>query len=67
MLEKGNHLGPVGGRIVTEVFVRLLLENRDSILTNPGWKPRFGVDATGNVRIFDLLKFAGRIPAQDPL
>ena len=67
VLEKGNRLGPIGGRIVTEVFVRLLLENPDSILNNPAWKPRFGVDANGCFRIFDLLKFAGRIPAQDPL
>ncbi|WP_310395992.1 heme peroxidase family protein [Hymenobacter sp.] len=67
VLAKGNHLGPVGGRIVTEVFVRLLQENPDSILNNPKWKPSFGPDASGNFRIFDLLKFAGRIPAQDPL
>jgi hypothetical protein len=67
VLEKGNILGPVGGRIVTEVFVRLLLENPDSILNHPTWKPRFGMDANDSFRIFDLLKFAGRIPAQDKL
>ncbi|HEX8655885.1 MAG TPA: hypothetical protein VF690_00030, partial [Hymenobacter sp.] len=67
VLASGNHLGPVGGRIVTEVFVRLLQENPDSILNHPEWQPSFGPDPSGSFRIFDLLKFAGRIPAQDPL
>lgn len=65
VLEKGNRLGPVGGRIVTEVFVRMMKESPDSILNNPTWKPRFGTDADGHLRIMDILTFAGRVPVQD--
>lgn len=64
VLEKGHKLGPVGGRIVTEVFVRMLKENSDSILNNPTWKPKFGV-TNGHLRIMDILTFAGRVPVQD--
>jgi hypothetical protein len=32
-------LGPVGGRIVAEVFLALLNFDKDSIVNNPGWKP----------------------------
>lgn len=65
VLEKGQQLGPVGGRIITEVFVRMLQANADSILNNPTWRPRFGADAAGNLRIMDILTFAGRVPVQD--
>ena len=65
VLQQGNQLGPVGGRIVTEVFVRMLKQSRESILNNPAWKPRFGTDANGHLRIIDILGFAGRVPAQD--
>ena len=34
------HLGPVGGRIVTETFIGLLLNDSHSFLSqDPGWKP----------------------------
>jgi hypothetical protein len=64
VLEKGNRLGPVGGRIVAEVFIRMLKENSDSILNNPTWTPRFGAK-NGQLRIIDILTFAGRVPVQD--
>ena len=36
-------LGPVGGRIVGEVLIGLLLGDRDSFLSmEPGWQPLFG-------------------------
>jgi hypothetical protein len=53
----GRRLGPVGGRIVAEVFVGLLEGDRFSFLrANPTWTPTFGEN--GDFRIADLLKFA---------
>jgi hypothetical protein len=49
-------LGPVGGRIVAEVFISLLQGDRASYLQqNPNWTPTLGQDFS----IEDLLRFAG--------
>jgi hypothetical protein len=53
-------LGQVGGRIVAETFVRLLLEDSQSFLNQaPRWKPfkKFRAD-NGEFRMADLLKQA---------
>jgi hypothetical protein len=53
-------LGPAGGRLVGETFVRLLLEDSQSFLRQaPRWKPfeEFRA-ANGEFRMFDLLKQA---------
>jgi hypothetical protein len=58
----GARLGPVGGRIVMETFVGLLLEDGHSYLRqNPLWKPREkDPDSFG---IADLIQIAtGKIP-----
>ncbi len=40
VMEKGNRLGPVGGRIVGEVIIGLLQLDRGSFLADaPNWKP----------------------------
>ena len=54
----GRQLGPVGGRIVAEVFIGVLQGDRMSYLRrDPGWTPTLG---TGNsFEMTDLLKFAG--------
>jgi hypothetical protein len=64
VLHGGNQLGPVGGRIVAEVFMRLLMENEDSFLNSNTWKPRFGAQGAdaSNYKIIDLLRFAGTYP-----
>lgn len=63
VLHNGNQMGPVGGRIIAEVFMRLLAENEDSFLNNADWQPRFGVQAgTSTYKIVDLLRFAGTYP-----
>ena len=63
-IANGEHLGPVGGRIVTEVFVGLLQGDNASYLSQePDWEPflptidpaREGED----FRMIDLLRFAG--------
>lgn len=59
----GNQLGPVGGRIVAEVFMRLLAENEDSFLNDNEWQPRFGAQGQDiPYRFTDLLRFAGTYP-----
>jgi hypothetical protein len=60
VLEKGLRLGPVGGRIVGEVFLGLLKDDKDSYLSvNKGWKPTLPSATPGDFEITDLLRFAG--------
>jgi hypothetical protein len=61
VLEGGARLGPVGARIVGEVFIELLRADRDSYLAeNPRWRPHLpSAGGPGTFRITDLLKFAG--------
>jgi hypothetical protein len=61
----GNHLGPVGGRIVAEVFIGLLQLDQDSYLNaNRRWTPTIPQRnrRTGNFRMTDFLTFAGVAP-----
>lgn len=63
VLEDGMRLGPVGARIVGEVFVGLLKEDRASYLSaDPGWKPTLPSATKGGFRMKDLLTFAGVVP-----
>jgi hypothetical protein len=60
----GEHLGPVGGRIVAEVFVGLLEGDRTSYLSQaPDWRPTLptmdGGRAGKDFRMADLLRLAG--------
>jgi hypothetical protein len=60
ILESGRRLGPVGGRIVGEVFIGLLQADKDSYLSvNRNWKPTLPSATRGDFEITDLLKFAG--------
>ena len=55
----GSHLGPVGGRIVGEVFVGLLKADPDSYLNRkPDFTPSLG-SRPGQFQIIDVLAFAG--------
>jgi hypothetical protein len=48
-------LGPVGGRIVAEVFIGLLSGDRNSFLTlDPHWEPTGGP----NYALKDFVKYA---------
>ncbi len=56
----GTQLGPVGGRIVAETFIGLMLCDPTSIL-NTGWRPspgRFGCLPDGTFGIVELLSCA---------
>lgn len=55
----GEHLGPVGGRIVSEVILAILRSDPNSFLAQqPGWKPDLG-SRPGEFTMADLLHFAG--------
>jgi hypothetical protein len=57
--EGGAHLGPVGGRIVAEVFLGLLQADPESYLNRqPDFAPSLGPVA-GDFHIIDFLTFAG--------
>ena len=63
--EDGLHLGPVGARIVAEVFVGLLQLDPDSYLTvQPSWVPTLPTHGgtPESFRMIDLLTFAGVDP-----
>ena len=57
----GEHLGPVGGRIVAEVMIGLMQLDENAYLSaQPGWTP----DIKGtDFQMTDWLKFAGVDPA----
>ncbi|MGZ9204685.1 MAG: peroxidase family protein [Nitrospira sp.] len=60
VLENGLRMGPVGSRIVGEVFIGLLKADKDSYLTiNKNWKPTLPSATPGDFEITDLLRFAG--------
>jgi len=58
--EPGEHLGPVGGRIVTEVLAGLLEGDPSSYLNHdPPWQPR-ELGTNGKFTMSDLVKTAQR-------
>lgn len=64
LLEGGKRLGPVGGRIVAEVFIGLLQGDHSSYLRQfPNWKPTLCPTAgKKSFNMTDLLSFAGVAP-----
>ncbi len=66
LMEKGLRLGPVGSRIVGEVFIGLLKADETSYLAaRPNWTPVLPSATPGDFRITDLLTFAGVVPPLD--
>ena len=64
-MANGLTLGPVGGRIVGEVFIGLLQLDRGSFLSVPGWRPTLPTESgqvTGDFRMVDFLTLAGVDP-----
>jgi hypothetical protein len=55
----GDQLGPVGGRIVAETFVRLLKRDDTSFLNVAGFVPTLPAATPGTFTVADLLHFAG--------
>lgn len=69
VLADGRKLGPVGGRIVAEVFLGLLDGDPLSYISvHPRWQPtanQFGASADGVFTMPDLLRYAG-VKITDP-
>ncbi len=68
--EDGLYLGPVGARIVAEVFIGLLQLDPDSYLSvQPNWVPTLPThDGTPeSFRMIDFLTFAGVDPTSRPV
>jgi hypothetical protein len=59
VLGAGNQLGPVGGRIVAETFVRILKRDASSYLNAPGFAPMLPSTTAGDFTVADLVAFAG--------
>ncbi len=58
VMADGNHLGPVGGRIVAEVIVGLIYGDGSSyVRQDPDWEPTYGHH--GSFAAVDLLETAG--------
>jgi hypothetical protein len=56
---QGDHLGPVGGYLVAEVFLGLLQSDPDAYVNEqPGFQPTWGA-VPGEFRMIDLLDLAG--------
>jgi hypothetical protein len=64
VLHGGEQLGPVGGRILADVFIRLLIDSEEAFVHHPDWQPRFGWQGGDpkEYKIADLLSFAGTFP-----
>jgi len=63
--EGGDHLGPVGARIVAEVFIGLLqLDPQSYLNVQPNWVPTLPTEGgtPESFRMIDFLKFAGVDP-----
>ena len=59
VLNGGNQLGPLGGRIVAETFVRMLRRDANSFMNVPGFTPSLPSSVPGTFMIADMLEFAG--------
>ena len=59
VLAGGNQLGPVGGRIVSETFVRILKRDGGSYLNAGGFAPILPSAVPGDFTFADLVIFAG--------
>jgi hypothetical protein len=63
LMEDGLRLGPVGGRIVGEVFIGLLKADDTSyLIAQPHWTLVLPSATPGEFHMTDLLKFAGVVP-----
>ena len=54
----GQHLGPVGSRIVLETFLALLWHDRRSFLHDPTWRPHPKLNPSGDFTLGKLINFA---------
>jgi hypothetical protein len=63
-ISDGIQLGPMGSRLVAEVFIGLLQRDPASYLAvQPSWRPRLPSATAGDFKVVDLLRFASVDPA----
>ncbi|MFK7965893.1 MAG: heme peroxidase family protein [Burkholderiaceae bacterium] len=64
IMEGGTRLGPVGARIVGEVFIGLLQADQEAYLAaSPNWRPTLpSASGEGQFTIVDLLNLADVVP-----
>lgn len=59
VLSSGNRLGPVGGKIVADTFIRMLKRDESSYLNAPGrFTPMLPSATPGTFTVADIIKFA---------
>ena len=59
VLNAGDQLGPVGGRVIADTFVRMLKRDADSFLnTSTPFAPSLPSAAAGDFTVADLVNFA---------
>jgi hypothetical protein len=61
----GERLGPLGARLVAEVFVGLVQGDKDSFMSQAGWKPTLPAKTAGTFFMTDLLQFVADISPID--
>jgi Animal haem peroxidase len=61
----GLRLGPVGARLVAEVFIGLVAGDSTSYLSDPTWKPTLPAKTPGTFLMSDLLRFTADISPID--
>ena len=54
---KGERLGPVGSRIVAEVFIGIIQGDENSFMAQKNWKPTLPAAKAGDFTMVDLLTF----------
>ena len=57
--QNGDQLGPLGGRIVAETFVRMLKRDANSFMNVGNFAPSLPSSTPGQFMIADMLEFAG--------
>ncbi|HEV8194606.1 MAG TPA: heme peroxidase family protein [Ktedonobacterales bacterium] len=63
--ERGERLGPVGGRIVAEVLIGLIAADANSYpAVEPDWHPTLPAQREGQFTMADLLRFSTATPLQ---
>jgi Animal haem peroxidase len=62
---QGLRLGPVGSRLVAEVFVGMLQGDPGSFMQQPNWKPNLPSAQPNNFTMVDMLRFVGDISPID--
>ena len=60
VLGNGDNLGPLGGKIVADTFIKMLKRDSESYLNKTGgFVPFLPSDVLGDFTVTDIIKFSG--------